>query len=466
MFRVIRKFIKKLSMNMFDSSGNVELKPASTASTASSASSASSASTASTDGIDASVVVVDIDDNDDYVYEYDMDVIRKWNESTKDNVTPLIAMIRQLCFFSDLKKTTMRTYLFNKDDILHFIGKAKRRPGLEIDVSDINVHDLPQIYRMYRNMHSIIGMHRTSHFMVRVEHAFDNSQIQSEYFVVSRIMKIKNKPNMVVGCGIDSEHHIVLPINVQMKNIYKIPPHIRTIFHHISYSVQPIVFNSYTLDTWFKRDPQPTNAKLMHLCIQMAEALSYLHDMNVVHGDIKPGNVLVKCPTTGTAKDTLSLYLIDFGMSGSANFSDGTGGTRPFCAPETGNGSNLSKNMEQDIYNWTKVQKHHDVWSMGLMFLTMIMFRKSYVYSKNYPSDFFDQTGHINPDYFDKIQNEAMRNLFQRALSPAEERITAAEFLTLARSIPTDVLDIAPSDDRARTSDDRTSDDRTSDDSS
>ena len=332
-----------------------------------------------------------------------MDVIRKWNESTKDNVVPLIAMIRQLCFFSDLKKTIMRTYIFDKDDIVNYIGKTKRRPTLEIDVSDINVHDHPQIYKMYRNMYSIIGMHRTSHFMVRVEHAFDNSQITSEYFVVSRVMKIKNKPNMVVGCGIDSEHHIVLPINVQMKNIQKIPPRIRTIFHHISYSVQPIVCNSQTLDTWFKRALQPTNAQLMHLCIQMAEALSYLHDLNVVHGDIKPGNALVKCSTHWTTNATpaemMSLYLIDFGMSGCANFSDGTGGTRPFCAPETGNGSNVSKNMEMDIYNWTKVQKHHDVWSMGLMFLTMIVFGKSYVFPKQYPSDFFEQNGHINPEY-------------------------------------------------------------------
>jgi serine/threonine protein kinase len=419
-------------MNMFDSSGNIELKPSS---------SASSASSASTDGIDASPVVVDPDANDDYTHECDADVVRKWNESAKDNVGPLIAMIRQLCFFTDLKKTTMRTYLFDKDDIVNFIGKVRRRPALEIDVSDINVHDRLQIYRMYRNMHSIIGMHRTSHFMVRVEHAFDNSQITSEYFVVSRVMKIKNKPNMVVGCGIDSEHHIVLPLNVQMKNIYKIPPHIRTIFHHISYSVQPIVFNSQTLDAWFKRSPHATNAQLLHLCIQMAEALAYLHDLNVVHGDIKPGNTLVKCAPPA---ETLSLYVIDFGMSGCADFSDGTGGTRPFCAPETGNGSNVSKNMEMDIYNWTKMQKNHDVWSMGLMFMTMIAFRKLYVFPKEYPSDFFEQTGHINPEYFNKIQNDALRNLFKRALSPAEERITAAEFLTLARSVLTDVVDHIP----------------------
>jgi serine/threonine protein kinase len=430
-------------MNAFDSSGNMDVKPSDVK--------PSLASVSSSNATDAVVVVPnnndDPDANDDYTYECDADVVREWNESAKDNVVPLIAMIRQLCFFTDLKKITVRTYTFYKDDIVNFIGKVRRRPSLQIDVSDIAIHDHPHIYRMYRNMQSIIGMHRTSHFMVRVEHAFDNSQITSEYFVVSRVMKIKNKPNMLVGSGIDSVHHIVLPINVQLKNIGKIPPHVRTIFHHISYSVQPIVFNSQTLDTWFKRTPHATNAQLMDLCIQMAEALTYLHDLNVVHGDVKPGNTLVKCAPDATTPGSLSLYVIDFGMSGCANFSEGTGGTRPFCAPETGNGSNVSnvsKNMEMDIYNWTKVQKHHDVWSMGLMFMTMIAFRKSYVFPKEYPSDFFEQTGHINPEYFNKIQNDALRNLFKRALSPAEERITAAEFLTLARSVLTDVVDHIP----------------------
>jgi len=428
-------------MNAFDSSGNVDVKPSSYVPAPVPVIASVSA------GNKSNGVIDDDDDNDDYMYENDMEVIAKWNAAAKDDVATLIAMVRQLYFFSDFKKTTVRTYGLSKDDVAYFIGKTRRRPALLIDVSDVNIYDHPQIHNLWRNMRSIIGMHRTSHFMVRVEHAFDNSQIQSEYFVVSRVMKIQNKPNMVVGCGIDSEHHIVLPINVQLKNIFKIPPDIRTIFHHISYSIQPIVINTQTLDSWFKRDPHATNDQLMHLCIQLAEALSYLHNLNIVHGDIKPGNTLVKC----APPSSLSLYLVDFGMSGSADFSDGTGGTRPFCAPETGNGSNVSKNMEMDIYNWTKVQKHHDVWSMGLMFFTMIAFRRSYVFPKDYPSDFFEQTGHINPEYFDKIQNESMRNLFKRALSPAQERITADEFLTLARSIQSngvriDELDAATAD--------------------
>ena len=119
-------------------------------------------------------------------------------------------------------------------------------------------------------------------------------------------------------------------------------------------------------------------------------------------------------------------------MSGNPGDSDGTGGTKPFCAPETGNGFNPE--IDMDTYTWTKNQKHHDVWSFALIFFTMIVLHKSTSYPRDYPSDFFevDRNGHINPAYFDKIQDNATRDLFRRALCPAEERITAAEFLAAA----------------------------------
>jgi serine/threonine protein kinase len=303
----------------------------------------------------------------------------------------------------------------------------------------------------------MIGMFRVNDFMVRVEHAFDNSQITSEHFVVSQMMKHANRTNDPIG-GIDPVHHIVLPTCVQLNNLCKIPPNKRTMFHHISYSIQPIVFHSQTMDAWFKSAiVPPTNEQIMRLCIQMAEALVHLHALGVVHGDVKPGNTLIQTvheyadESSSSSSDSesellqssqappqtpsLSLYLIDFGMSGSPGEGDGTGGTKPFCAPETGNGFNPS--IDMDTYTWTKNQKHHDMWSFALIFFTMIVLRKSHAYPKDYPSDFFDvgRNGQINPAYFDKIQDTPTRNLFRQTLCPAEERITAAEFLAAANSI-------------------------------
>jgi serine/threonine protein kinase len=390
----------------------------------------------------------------EYEYEPEMDVINRWKMAARDDIIPLIAMIRQLYFFSDCRKSLVRTYAVIKDDIPKYICKINRRPELKIDVSDTNIHDHPQMFNMYRRLRTMIGIFRINDFMVRVEHAFDNSQIMSEYFVMSTIMKT-DEENEEYG-GIDPVHHIVIPTYVQLNNIQKIPPKERTLFHHISYSIQPIVFHSQTLDTWFKSSIT-TNAQIMQLCIQMAQALTYLHSLNIVHGDIKPGNTLIQTINdtdyssgssgssgssdvdTDTDLDlpspslpSLTLYLIDFGMSGTPGKGDGTGGTKPFCAPETGNGFNPS--IDIDTYTWTKTQKHHDVWSCALMFFTIMIFRKIYLYAKDYPSDFFiaSKKGHINPIYFDNMKDEPLRHLFQRALCPAEERITASDFLAQA----------------------------------
>ena len=408
----------------------------------------------------AQVVPAALPVTDDFEYEHELVVIHKWKMAAMDDIVPLVAMIRQLYFFTEHKKNTLRTYETCTDDIPNYIRKIWRRPALHIDVSDVDVHDRPQMFNMYRRLRTMIGIFRINAFIVRVEHAFHNSQIVSEHFVVSKIMKHTTNHDMVVGCGIDPVHHIVLPVQVHLNSICKIPASVRTMFHHISYSIQPIVRHSQTLDTWFKHaNASPTNEQIMRLCIQMAEAIAYLHASNIVHGDIKPGNTLIKitpcCANSGHDRvsgsdssdstrssdsdaewkrpsPSLSLYLIDFGMSGSPGHTDGTGGTKPFCAPETGNGFNPS--IDMDTYSWTKIQKHHDVWSFALMFFMMIVLRKISAYSKDYPSDFFDvgRNGYINPEYFDRIQDEPTRNLFRRALCPAEDRISAAEFLTVA----------------------------------
>ena len=392
---------------------------------------------------------------DDYKYDYETVVLDNWKNAAKYDIVPLISMIRQLCFFTECKKTTIRIYTTHKDDIARIILKIKRRPALQIDVSDMDMHDRTQMFQLYIRLRNMIGMFRVNEFMVRVEHAFDNPQIRSEHFVVSCLMKYDAKHDIVVSNGIDAVHHIVLPMHVHLNSICKIPANVRTLFHHISYSIQPIVFHSQTLEAWFKH-ATPTNAQIMKLCVQMAEALVYLHASDIVHGDIKPGNTLIKsiyeyaddthyghsghwtqsvAGSSNSENASLSLYLIDFGMSGRAGFGDGTGGTKPFCAPETGNGFNLA--IDMDTYTWTKIQKCHDVWSFALMFFTMIILRKLYVFPKDYPPDFFEvgRNGHINPEYFERLHDEPTRELFQRALSPCEQRITSAEFLTIANDI-------------------------------
>jgi hypothetical protein len=341
-------------------------------------------------------------------------VIEKWRAAVHsvDVLRALIGMIQQLCIFSEPDKRCIRTYEVDMDDVKKTIERIRRRPRLMIDTSDIDTRDRVVMSRILHNMRKMIGMFHVRDFMVRVEHAFDNSQISSEYYVMSRLAHAD---------GMDHTNHLVVPIHIQMNSIENVPPWARTPFHHISYSIQPVVAHSQTMDTWH-RHARPSRAPVLALCKQMAEALVHLHALNIVHGDIKPGNTLVQ----GTR-----LYIIDFGMSGAHNAGEGTGGTKPYCAPETGNGCNRKTRDEAGAwsYHWTQIRIENDMWSFGLMFFTMLALRRCIYHPNEYPVDFFNDDGHINASYFDNISDDSLRELFERTLCPRETRYTAAEFL-------------------------------------
>jgi hypothetical protein len=386
----------------------------------------------------------------DHVFKYEpceITAIQQWKAAEKTDIGRLIAIIGQLYFFSECSKRCMRSYELHKDDIPKYIAKIRRRPYLHIYTDHIDVDDPTAMFYMYRRLKTMIGMFHINDFMVRIEHAFDNSQIVAEHFVVHQLL------TRTGACaGIDAEHHIVLPVCVQLCNIGKIPEPVRTMFHHISYSIQPVVAHSHTLDTWFRRY-KPSTALIAKLCGQMAKALTHLHMHDIVHGDIKPTNTLVcvsnddnhsnddhtndKRSDSDSDSDNRSycdatnsnpvLYVIDYGMSGLHNEGDGTGGTKPFCAPETGNGCNSVADM--DTYKWVANRKEHDMWSFALMFFTMVTLRKCVFYKKDYPTGFFDANGHVSASYIDTVAHEPLRSLFRRTLCPAETRLIAREFL-------------------------------------
>ena len=81
---------------------------------------------------------------------------------------------------------------------------------------------------------------------------------------------------------------------------------------------------------------QPLSIALMAL-YQVAEAVDYVHSRRIIHRDIKPGNILVRCKPDGSGFD---VRLTDFGLAKFANTSSslsGEGsflGTIAYCAPE------------------------------------------------------------------------------------------------------------------------------------
>ena len=107
----------------------------------------------------------------------------------------------------------------------------------------------------------------------------------------------------------------------------------------------------------------------------LARALEFLHQQNIRHKDIKPGNILVHCG---------NVLFTDFGLS--VDFTDATGSTTVgmvngitprYCAPEV---------AQLEPRNTSS-----DVWSLGVVFLEMIAVLKGK--SAQYIEEFFKTHG-------------------------------------------------------------------------
>ena len=87
---------------------------------------------------------------------------------------------------------------------------------------------------------------------------------------------------------------------------------------------------------------------LIPVLVQVCRAMSYLHNRGIVHGDIKPQNIIVSESTGG---DAALVKLVDFGLASQVNGPprEGISGTLEFMAPEIKDGGPPS--VASDLYS-------------------------------------------------------------------------------------------------------------------
>ncbi len=91
---------------------------------------------------------------------------------------------------------------------------------------------------------------------------------------------------------------------------------------------------------------------IVEACLQVCDALHYLHSRRIVHGDIKPSNVLLSVEGRTEGKDrggNLSLKVTDFGLARMLQEAGVAGGTYSYVAPEVIRG--LPVDGRADLYS-------------------------------------------------------------------------------------------------------------------
>lgn len=261
--------------------------------------------------------------------------------------------------------TATHYYEFSKyiEAILH------KNLNIMYTFQSIKLYDNDLTYRNYR-----AGVFKTDNFIIKID--TDPFNFKNE---------ITGMFNL--GKGLIEEHSIVLPYYTQISSKKK---------KDINFSIQPRIHNTISLRDWmmiYANQRLPMEFYI-NLCIRISKSIQFINSKHVVHGDIKPDNIIIEYITNRP-------YIIDFGLCGIHELSEGTGGTKPFCHPTTLNIDESNKDNTE--YNWVKNMKNNDLWSISFIFATIIIFRKCYIYYKDYPSDFFDHDKYISINYLNYI---------------------------------------------------------------
>ena len=129
-------------------------------------------------------------------------------------------------------------------------------------------------------------------------------------------------------------------------------PHIVKMYQAEIYNRTPFIAMAYIegwpLDQYF-REKKPEIYEVLTILEAIARALHYAHEENIIHRDIKPGNIMIGNDCTP--------YLMDFGIARAtvADFSLTRSGqllgTPQYMAPEQADGENKTLDRRADIYS-------------------------------------------------------------------------------------------------------------------
>ena len=182
--------------------------------------------------------------------------------------------------------------------------------------------------------------------------------------------------------------------------------------------------HNQTLHELLKRRKKLTELEVQYYILQLIKALQYLHNLKIIHRDLKLANLFIS--------ESMNLKLGDFGLAARLNF-DGERrrslcGTPNYIAPEILDGKN-GHSFEVDI------------WSLGVIIYILLIGKPPFetnnvketykrIRLRNYS---FPQNARISEPAKELIQNILVLNPYKR---PSLEEILKSDFMNMGTSIP------------------------------
>ncbi|WP_372368764.1 protein kinase [Candidatus Uabimicrobium sp. HlEnr_7] len=149
------------------------------------------------------------------------------------------------------------------------------------------------------------------------------------------------------------------------------------------------------LDSLYKEDSYSSLKRVLDVSIQSSWAFSYAHEKNVIHGDVKPNNIIIA--NDGTVK------ISDFGVRSVCNLDNYT-----------------------QVYSSTKEGEYGDIWSWGLCILHMFA-GVSYWNDGNNAKKVLEMYGDQDIPHHVPVMPDEVKQLLEKCFSeepPSFEKIT------------------------------------------
>ncbi|KAI0755778.1 kinase-like domain-containing protein [Fomes fomentarius] len=178
------------------------------------------------------------------------------------------------------------------------------------------------------------------------------------------------------------------------------------------YLIMELMTNG-SLDTLIFKEKRLVECEARMVASDVCSAVSYLHSMDIVHRDIKPGNILVKC------RNPLSVKVSDFGLAKVVD--QGTDiktfcGTPYFMAPEIS--ETIDKGYSEKV----------DMWAIGVTLFNTLSGLSPF--TRSVDNTDLEQLYRVEWDYLPAETSREVTHLLSRMLSMKPEcRPTCVEVL-------------------------------------